>query len=207
MNDMYLSPRRYYCFSEWGFQCCIHCHKQLNTKARPCQIELPCFAIANGAVFGEAPSELTDLNECELALVSRARTNKHVFAFIGGSHKCMQGWHNLYENDIKGIARTVNNIPNMMENSMVMCVLLGPTCLSRNALSKTQWWLDRTWFCVPWVGWKRTMCYIMIYSYRRKTISQRWLLLIEVNMLIQKIPISNHNLSTPLHSRVQLTYQ
>jgi hypothetical protein len=98
----------------------------LTTNKKPCRVELPRFAIANGALFGEAPMELMVLNDCKLALVSRARTNKHVFAFFGGAHKCMQGWHNLYENDVEGIARTVNQIPNYTKNSMVMCDLLGP---------------------------------------------------------------------------------
>ena len=87
---------------------------------------MPRFAIANGAVFGEAPTELTCLNDCELTLVSRARSNKHVFAFYGGSHKCMRGWHNLYENDVEGINQTVNQIHNYTGDGLVMCVLLGP---------------------------------------------------------------------------------
>jgi hypothetical protein len=108
MKEMYLSPRGVYCEEEKAFQCCKQCVKVINTKIRPYQLNLPRFAIANGAVFGEAPSELTDLNDAELALVSLARTNKHVFSFYGGAHKSMRGWHNMYENNVDGIARTLN---------------------------------------------------------------------------------------------------
>ena len=108
MNEMYLSPWGFYRREEEGFQCCKRCVKDLNTKIRPCRLKLPRFTIANGAVFGVAPPELTDLNDAELALVSLARANKHVFAFYGGAHKSMRGWHNLYENNVEGIARTLS---------------------------------------------------------------------------------------------------
>ena len=72
MKKMYLSPRGYYLDREAGFQCCKRCVKVLDTKVKPGRITLPRFSIANGAVFGEAPSELTDLNDAELALVSLA---------------------------------------------------------------------------------------------------------------------------------------
>jgi hypothetical protein len=110
MKKMYLSPRGFYREREAGFQCCKRCVKVLDTKVKPGRITLPRFSIANGAVFGEASSELTDLNDAELALVSLARTNKHVFAFYGGAHKSMRGWLNLYENDVEGIARTLNQV-------------------------------------------------------------------------------------------------
>jgi hypothetical protein len=90
-------------------------------------MNLPRFSIANGAMYGEAPPELTNLNDAELALVSRARTNKHVFAFYGGAHKSMRGWHNLYENDVDGIARTLNQIPHYGgADNIILCILLGP---------------------------------------------------------------------------------
>ena len=127
MNKMYLSPRGVYRQDEEGFQCCNQCVKILDTKVKPNRIALPRFAIANGAVFGEAPPELTDLNDAELALVSLARTNKHVFAFYGGAHKSIRGWHNLYENDVEGIARTLNEVSEYTGGkNVILCILLGP---------------------------------------------------------------------------------
>jgi hypothetical protein len=72
MNKMYLSPRGDCKEDKEGFQCCKQCVKILNTKVKPNRITLPRFAIANGAVFGEAPPKLTELNDAELALVSLA---------------------------------------------------------------------------------------------------------------------------------------
>jgi hypothetical protein len=77
-------------------------------------------------MFGEAPSKLTDLNDAELALVSLAHTNKHVFAFYGGAHKSMRGWHNMYENDVAGIAWTLNQVTELGGKNDILCVLLGP---------------------------------------------------------------------------------
>jgi len=126
MNEMYLSPRGFYRIEEEGFQCCKRCVKYLNTKIPPYRLKLPRFAIANGAVFGVAPPELTDLNDAELALVSLARAHKHVFAFYGGAHKSMRGWHNLYENDVEGIARTLNQVSEYSGDNVILCILMGP---------------------------------------------------------------------------------
>jgi len=126
MEQMFLSPHGHYCPDKEGFQCCVRCVNRLNTSQPPYHVVLPQFAIANGAVFGKAPIELTELNNAELALVSKARTNKHVFAFYGGAHKCMRGWHNLYENDVEGIAHTLNQVPNFGGDAAILCILLGP---------------------------------------------------------------------------------
>jgi hypothetical protein len=125
MDLMYLSPRGFYKTDE-GFQCCKICTAALNTKIKPYRIKLPRFAIANGCLFGDAPNELTILNDVELALISLARTNKHVFSFYGGAHKSIRGWHNLYDNDVEGIARTINQVSNYGGQNLVVCLLLGP---------------------------------------------------------------------------------
>jgi hypothetical protein len=98
----------------------------LDTKIKPSQVKLPRFAIANGALFGTAPIELTELNEAELALASKARTNKHVFVYYGGAHKCMRGWHNLYKNNVDGIACTLHQVQHFGDESIILCILLGP---------------------------------------------------------------------------------
>ena len=126
MKELYLSPRGYYRPDKEGFQCCSCCVKALDTKVKPSRVVLPQFSLANGAVYGEAPCELTDLNDAELALVSKARVNKHVFSFYGGAHKSIRGWHNLYENDVDGIARTLNQVSNYGGNNVILCILLGP---------------------------------------------------------------------------------
>jgi len=126
MEGMYLSPRGCFQVDKEGFQCCKICTAALNTKVKPCRVRLPRFAIANGCLFGHAPPALTVLNDAELALISMARTNKHVFSFYGGAHKSMRGWHNLYENDVEGIARTLNQVSNYGNDNVIVCLLLGP---------------------------------------------------------------------------------
>jgi hypothetical protein len=49
-----------------------------------------------------------DLNEVELALISFARTNKHVFQLTGGSHKEIRGWHTMYANNVQHVNRIIN---------------------------------------------------------------------------------------------------
>jgi hypothetical protein len=83
--------------------------------------------IANGAVFGEAPPKLTDLNDSELAFMSLTQMNKHVFAFYGGVHKSIRGWHNLYENDVEGITQTLNKVSEYTGGkNIILCILIGP---------------------------------------------------------------------------------
>ena len=67
----------------------------------------PEFAIANGLMIGPCPEELECLNEVELALVSLARVDNHVFALYGGCHKQMTGWHSMYVKDVKNVSRPV----------------------------------------------------------------------------------------------------
>jgi hypothetical protein len=77
-------------------------------------------------LFGHAPPTLTVWNNAKLALVSMAQTNKHVFLLYGGAHKSMRGWHNLYKNDVEGIAQTLNQVSNYKNNNVTLCLLLGP---------------------------------------------------------------------------------
>ena len=110
MDVMFLSPRGV--FEECnGFKCCKECCKVMGSATmKPCRVKLPKYAIANGSLIGDAPLELTQLNDVELALVSLARVDKHVFTFYGGAHKSMRGWHNLYENDVENIAGALQQL-------------------------------------------------------------------------------------------------
>ena len=98
----------------------------LGTSTQPCHVKLPKYAIANSAVIGNAPVKLTGLNDVELALVSIARINKHIFTFYGGAHKSMHGWYNLYKNDFKHIAGALQQIKSLGGGNTVGCILHGP---------------------------------------------------------------------------------
>jgi hypothetical protein len=90
--------------------CCCECSGAV--KAMKCNpTKLPCYAICNGLVIGKTPACLAELNEVELALISPARINKHVFSFTAGTHKSIQGWHSMYYNDLEnfnGVANYIN---------------------------------------------------------------------------------------------------
>ena len=98
----------------------------LNTSMQPYHVKLPKYAIANGAIIGDAPVEWTHLNDVELALVSIACIDKHIFTFYGRAHKSMRGWHNLYENDFEHIAGALQQIKSLGGGSTVGCILHGP---------------------------------------------------------------------------------
>jgi hypothetical protein len=125
MATMFLSPRGVFDESK-GFNCCNTCCKILGSSTKPYRIKLPKYAIVNGVLIGDAPSELTSLNNVELALVSMARIDKHVFTFYGGAHKSMRGWHNLYENDVEHIAGALQQVETFGGGNIVACILQGP---------------------------------------------------------------------------------
>ena len=126
MSTMFLSPHGVFDASRNGFICCGSCCKILGSSTKPYRVKLPKYAIANGAIIGNAPTELTSLNDVELALVSRARIDKHVFTFYGGAHKSMRGWHNLYENDVEHIAGALQQIKTFGCGNTIACILQGP---------------------------------------------------------------------------------
>ena len=81
-----------------------HLHEKRNSEPD----KIPKNAIINGYMIGPTPLCLQTLNEVELALISPARTNKHVFSFTAGSHKSIKGWHSLYYNDLKAVNGVIN---------------------------------------------------------------------------------------------------
>ena len=125
MKHMFLSPRGVFDPTK-GFNCCQMCCQCLGTETKPVRVKLPEYAIANGLLIGEAPIELTELNDVELALVSLARVDKHVFQYFGGAHKSMRGWHNLYENDVPHIAGVLQQLEQFGAGNLVACILQGP---------------------------------------------------------------------------------
>jgi hypothetical protein len=69
MAGTFLSPRGIFDESK-GFNCYYKpCCKILGMTTRPYRIKLPMYAIANGVLIGDAPYQLTRLNDVELALV------------------------------------------------------------------------------------------------------------------------------------------
>jgi hypothetical protein len=91
--------------------CCAECSGALKAmKKANDTTKLREHAICNGLVIGKAPACITELNEVELALISIARINKHVFSFTAGTHKSIKGWHSMCHDDLEHFNGVANHI-------------------------------------------------------------------------------------------------
>jgi hypothetical protein len=80
------------------------------------------YAIANDLMIGPTPKELFALNDVELAMISLARIDRHVFSIEGGAHKQMIGWHSMYANDIAPVSKTANwCVENLDDSGIESC--------------------------------------------------------------------------------------
>jgi hypothetical protein len=102
LNQLILSPSTYGRVHRTHKQlgCCKQCKSAVSFMYQKDNLSIkpPKFAIANGLMLGKPPKVLLDLNEVELALISFARTNRHIFQLTGGSHKQIRRWHTMYAN-------------------------------------------------------------------------------------------------------------
>ena len=108
LNEMILSPRSYgsdpvKTMGKEKLGCCMQCKSALkNMKSRTNQNCHPCkYAIANGLMIGSAPQCMEMLNDVELALLSKARCEKHIFSYTAGAHSQIKGFHTIYRNDVQ----------------------------------------------------------------------------------------------------------
>lgn len=82
----------------------------------------PLYAIANGLMIGPTPNELKCLNDVEIAIISLARIDRHVFSIQAGAYKQMIGWHSMYANNITSVATTANwCVENLDDNEIESC--------------------------------------------------------------------------------------
>ena len=120
-----------------GFSCCRSCWECLGGEEKKKGIKVPNFSIANGYCFGEAPPELSCLNPVELTMVSLNRINKHVFSFYGGSHECMKGWHQMFENDVEHCATALQALGKLgYKGKTILCVTTGPFTAEQHAIAR-----------------------------------------------------------------------
>jgi soluble cytochrome b562 len=130
VEDLLLSPRSYYCErtngsrNEGGFEICQDCNSQRN----------PLFCIKNYP-FGEAPTELTRLNEVERAMVSQGRIDRHIFQLYAGQHKCVSLWHQMHFNDCEHTLGSIERIEEYKIPSIMVCTLSGPFTSDQRALA------------------------------------------------------------------------
>jgi hypothetical protein len=105
--------RRAYAVKVKGIEalgCCDECYRGVAAMSKDISAPLPKYAIVNGLTIGPVPQVLSDLNEVELAMISPARINKHVFSFMAGAHKSIKGWHSMYYNDLEQLNGVMNYI-------------------------------------------------------------------------------------------------
>lgn len=95
----------------------------------------PVQSIANGHLIGEAPIELTCLNQVELSLVSRAQIYCQSWIFFAGCHRHIKGWNTFYK------GRPSDNVGNLMQltdagvENIILVVLCGPFTTTQRALT------------------------------------------------------------------------
>ena len=109
-----------------SIMCCATCHGGLKLDKLRDKGTLPRFAIANDLAIGKAPPCLEILNDVELALISQARFKGHLFAFWGGCHKSIKGWHSLYEVDVEHTAAVLDQVAELTKLNNIAVVLTGP---------------------------------------------------------------------------------
>ena len=98
----------------------------------------PIQSIANGYLVGDAPVELSCLNQVELSLVSQANIYCQSWIFFAGCHTQIKGWHTFYKN------RPSDNVGNLMQltdagiKNIVLVVLCGPFTTTQQALVRAK---------------------------------------------------------------------
>lgn len=118
--------------------CKTELERLLGENYQLCRRRPPKEAIANGFLVGDAPEELTCLNQVELALVSRARISCQTWIFVGGFHQQIKGWHTIYKNRP---SENVGNIQMLQESGLkgsILVVLCGPFTTTQKAMVRDQ---------------------------------------------------------------------
>ena len=174
MLPMFLLPQGVF-VADKGFNCCQTCVKMLNTSTQPYHVKLPKYAIANGAIIGDAPVKLKILNDVELVLVSIACIDKHIFTFYGGAHKSMCGWHNSCENDFEHIAGALQQIKSLSGSSTAVgCILHGPFTVYQLTKVKEQVMIcpQKILKAMKWLKWNNHMYKGLAYPPRVKDLPE-----------------------------------
>ena len=95
-------------------------------------------AIANGHLTGDAPKELTCLNEVELSLVSRVRICSQSWIFCAGCHQQIKGWHTFCRNRHEANVGNLQQLQLSRLKGSILVVLCGPFTSTQKALTLKQ---------------------------------------------------------------------
>ena len=87
LDKMILSPRSYgrVVGKKKELGCCVECKNGIRCMTRKDRDNTgpPKHAVVNGLMIGAPPKVLQNLNEVELAMISLARSEKHIFSYSG----------------------------------------------------------------------------------------------------------------------------
>lgn len=130
MSNALLSPRATFYKSQGHrnsqrtelYSCCQECKNSLSQKGK----NPPMFSIANGYTIGVPPKVLKERKRVEMAMLAVNRDMSHVFAYFGGQHKMIRGFHAFFKSDVVHTEASLQSISGIAESSQIACILSGP---------------------------------------------------------------------------------
>jgi len=138
LRDCILSPASIIDCNSSSILVCKGCMADMNKTMKHSikDRKPPAQAIANGFIIGEAPDELKNLNEVELALVNRVRIHAHIWIYFAGCHQQIKGWHTFYKNRHNANVGSISQLQDSGVRGNMMVVLCGPFTSTQLALTK-----------------------------------------------------------------------
>ena len=116
----------------------------------------PLGSIANGYMIGEAPVELSDLTEMELAIISRVHIYCQSWVFYAGCHEHIKGWHTFFENRPLSHITTVKLLQESGVKGVLLVVLCNQFTSEQKALALAAVRVDPTKLIRCWTKLKAT---------------------------------------------------
>ena len=138
LKDYILSPSSIVNTEDDEILVCKSCLKEMEqtskSKLKTEWRKPPQESIASGFLLGEAPEELKSLNEVELTLVSRVKIHMQCWAYFGGCHKQVRGWHTFFRNRHTANVADLGRLQDSGINGNVMVILCGPFTTTQKAM-------------------------------------------------------------------------
>ena len=143
LKDYVLSPSSR-TFTENGIdmiEVCTTCHEQIKESLRHKKRKQqgPANALWNGSATGQPPSELSDLNIAEMAILSPNRIKSHAAVLYADQHQGVYGWHSMYENNVDNNLANIQQLVDAGLKGEIMVVLCGPWDETQKSLAKNRY--------------------------------------------------------------------
>lgn len=161
LEDYVLSPKTLINSNDEVMVCreCARCMRDaVNSGARKRDRRPPTKAIASGRLIGDAPTELTDLNSTELAMVSAGRISCQSYIYFGG-HQQIRGWHTIFKNQPGENVASLELLEGTGLKGTIVVVLCGPFTSTQKALLRKRSQI-RPEFVIRAFGWLKANNYL-----------------------------------------------